>query len=290
MDLDLDTPAGTLHLVVDGADDAPPVLVLHGITQSTRTWDWLVPHLSDRRVVRLDFRGHGRSLREDDGAYAFPGYVDDAVAAVEQLIGGPTVVVGHSLGGATAAALAQQRPDLVAGVVLEDPPLAPPAGDGTPQTLREDSTLLAGFSMMRESVPQLQASGLSEDELAAILGGSPMFGGEVTFGDALHDDAVAAMAAGMLALDARVLDPVLQGTARPSFDPHRALPVPGIVVSADPAAPDRVTQPADLERLAEHSPHVEARVATGCGHLIHDSRTHRHLVLEAVRDLLDRLG
>ena len=43
---------------------APPILVLHGITQSTATWGWLVPHLADtHRVVRLDFRGHGRSGR-----------------------------------------------------------------------------------------------------------------------------------------------------------------------------------------------------------------------------------
>ena len=54
----------TLHVEVDGDDDAPPVVMLHGITMSGRTWDWVVADLADRfRVIRLDFRGHGRSGR-----------------------------------------------------------------------------------------------------------------------------------------------------------------------------------------------------------------------------------
>lgn len=73
-------------------------------------------------VLRLDFRGHGDSDRAP-GAYGMPEYVSDAVAVCEQLAQRPCVVVGHSLGGATAAALAQQRPDLVRAVVLEDAPL-----------------------------------------------------------------------------------------------------------------------------------------------------------------------
>ena len=60
--MELRTDELTLHYEDDGDPGAPPILILHGITQSTATWRWLVPHLvADHRVVRLDFRGHGES-------------------------------------------------------------------------------------------------------------------------------------------------------------------------------------------------------------------------------------
>jgi len=287
--VELRTDDLTLHYEDDGDREAPPVLLLHGITQSTATWAWLVPELADRhRVVRLDFRGHGRSGRTP-GEYHFPGYVADATAICEQVLGTPAVIVGHSLGGGTAAGLAQTRPDLVRGVVLEDPAIMPPpAGGGGPTVDLEGNSLLDGFRLMRESIPRLQASGISPADLAAALRAAPSPSGP-TFGELVTDDALDAMAEGMLQLDASVLDPVFDGSAAPVFDPERPLPVPGVVIAGDPALPDTLVREADLQRLAERSPDVECRVADGCGHLIHDSREHRAMVLAAVGDLLDRL-
>jgi pimeloyl-ACP methyl ester carboxylesterase len=286
--VELRTDDVTLHLEIDGDPDAPPVLVLHGITQSVATWSWLVPHLADtHRVVRLDFRGHGRSGRTS-GRYRFPDYVADAVAVCEQVLGQPAVVVGHSLGGGTGAALAHTRPDLVRGVVLEDPPLFPPPSTEQPVTLAEGNTLLAGFALMRESIPRLQESGIAVDDLAATLRDAPSPTGPA-FGELVHDDALTAMAEALLQLDATVLDPVLDGSSHPVFDPHRELPVPGVVLSADPRLPDAVTQPGDLDLLRTHSPQVDCHVVDGSGHLIHDSRQHRQVVLDAVRDVVARV-
>ena len=286
--MDLQTDDVTLHLEIDGADDAPPVLVLHGITQSTATWGWLVPHLADRfRVVRLDFRGHGRSGRTP-GAYRFPDYVADATAVCEQVLGQPAVVIGHSLGGGTAAGLAQTRPDLVRGVVLEDPAIMAPTAASTESAPLDGNSLLDGFRLMRESIPRLQESGISAADLSATLRDAPSPSGP-TFGELVTDDALDAMAEAMLQLDASVLDPVFDGSHAPVFDPERALPVPGIVIAGDPTLPDTLVREADLARLAARSPEVESRVADGCGHLIHDSRQHRAMVLAAVEDLLARL-
>lgn len=285
--VELRTDDLTLHYEDDGDREAPPLLVLHGITQSSATWGWLVPHLADEhRVVRLDFRGHGRSGRTP-GAYRFPGYVADATAICEEVLGQPAVLVGHSLGGGTAAALAQTRPELVRGVVLEDPAIMAPPTPGEAAAL-EGNTLLDGFRLMRESIPRLQESGMSTADLTAVLRGAPSPSGP-TFGEMLHDDALGAMAEAMLQLDATVLDPVFDGSSAPVFDPHRELPVPGIVVAGDPALPDTIVRQADIARLAERSPKVECRVVAGCGHLIHDSKQHREAVLGAVRDLLARV-
>lgn len=285
--MELRTDELTLHYEDDGDADAPPILLLHGITQSTATWGWLVPHLAvDHRVIRLDFRGHGRSGRTP-GQYVFRGYVADATAICEQVLGKPAVVIGHSLGGGTAAGLAQTRPDLVRGVVLEDPAIMPPVTPGAVAAL-EGNSLLDGFRMMRESIPRLQESGMSAADLANVLRGAPSPTG-VLFGDAVHDDALDAMAEAMLQLDATVLDPVFDGSSVPVFDPERELPVPGIVVAGDPSSPDTIVREPDVARLVQHSPKVECRVVTGAGHLIHDSKQHRQAVLGAVRDLLAKL-
>lgn len=285
--MELRTDELTLHYEDDGDRDAPPILILHGITQSTATWGWLVPHLAEsHRVVRLDFRGHGTSGRTP-GAYSFVGYVADATAICEQVLGKPAVLVGHSLGGGTAAGLAQTRPDLVRGVVLEDPAIMSSPSPGATEAL-EGNTLLDGFRLMRESIPRLQESGMSAADLANILRNAPSPSGPL-FRDAVHDDALHAMAEAMLQLDATVLDPVFDGTSTPVFDPHRELPVPGIVVAGDPASPDTIVREPDRALLAEHSPKIECRVVAGAGHLIHDSKQHRQAVLDGVCDLLSRL-
>jgi esterase len=270
-----------LHVLVDGADDAPPVLLLHGITASVRTWGWLVPDLIDRyRVIRLDFRGHGRSARAP-GQYDLPGYVSDAAATIRQVAGGSCAVVGHSLGGGTAAALAQLHPELVRGLVLEDPPL------GARRDL-DGNTLLDGFRLMRESIPRLQASGIPADVLAGVLADAPSAAGR-SFGELLHVDALAAMAAGMLELDATVLDPVLDGTMEPAYDPARSLAVPTLVITADPSSPDAVCRTADVDGLVAASPHAEVSVRAGASHLVHDELTHRDWFRSEVRAFLDRL-
>jgi pimeloyl-ACP methyl ester carboxylesterase len=285
--VELHTDELTLHYEDDGAAEAPPILILHGITQSTTTWGWLVPQLATaHRVVRLDFRGHGRSGRTP-GAYSFRDYVADATAICERVLGRPAVVIGHSLGGGTAAGLAQTRPELVRGVVLEDPALMPPSPSTEADAL-DGNSLLDGFRLMRESIPRMQEAGMSAADLVELLRLAPSPSGPL-FGDTVHDDALCAMAEAMLQLDAAVLDPVFDGSSAPVFDPDRELPVPGVVLAGDPASPDTIVREPDLARLAKHSPLVERRVVPGAGHLIHDSKEHRQAVLDAVHDLLARL-
>ena len=286
--MELHTDDLTLHYEDDGDPEAPPILVLHGITQSTATWGWLVPHLADaHRVVRLDFRGHGRSGRTP-GAYQFRGYIADATAICERVLGRPAVVVGHSLGGGTAAGLAQTRSELVRGVVLEDPAIMAPTSPSAADAM-EGNSLLDGFRLMRDSVPAMQEAGMSIPDLVALLTQAPSPSGPL-FGEVAHEDALHAMAEGMLQLDASVLDPVFDGSAAPVFDPNRPLPVPGIVLAGDPSSPDTLVREPDLALLAEHSPEVERRVVVGVGHLIHDSKEHRQDVLVAVQDLLARVA
>jgi len=275
-----------LNVVVDGADDAPPILLLHGILGSSQTWDWMVPRLVDNyRVLRLDFRGHGKSDRAP-GAYQVVNYLSDAAAACEQVAGTPCIVIGHSLGGMTAAGIAQTRPELVCGVVLEDAPISVP--DPTAEGAERNS-LMDTFALLRQMIPQMQAAAMAFDDVKAILAASPSSSGGL-LGQVLHDDGVATMAASMLDVDASVLDVVLDGSMTPVFDPGRPLPTPAVAVAADPALPDAVTQPADLARLAIVNPHVATHTLEGANHLIHDTIGQREPFWTIVIDFLDSLS
>jgi pimeloyl-ACP methyl ester carboxylesterase len=223
-------------------------------------------------VLRLDFRGHGASGRAP-GEYSPAGYLSDAVCAIEQVAGRPCAVIGHSLGGVTTAGLAQRHPDLVVAAVMEDPPLglreSSQPVDGATPALDESNSLLAAFRTIRESAPRLQASGITPDVLAGILAGAPSPTGG-TFGELLHPDAVEAMAASLLQVDASVLDPVLTGTIGSFLDADVAFVPPSLIVCADPAKPDAVADPTLAGRFADISPATNVVVLDGAGHLIHD--------------------
>ena len=128
----------SLARIVVGPDDAPTLVLLHGITSSAVSQADAIDHWSalGYRVIAVDARGHGLSPRweSDELERAGEVLVDDAVAVLEDLavqargrraLGLPDapapVVIGHSMGAATAMVVAGRRPELVRGVVLHDP-------------------------------------------------------------------------------------------------------------------------------------------------------------------------
>jgi pimeloyl-ACP methyl ester carboxylesterase len=107
----------------DSGGDGPVVVFLHGVTRRWQDWLSVIPHLTPGwRCIAIDARGHGRSGRTP-GQYRICDYVPDYVDFLNRGLSDPAIVVGHSLGGNLAAALAGAVPERVRGVVLEDPPL-----------------------------------------------------------------------------------------------------------------------------------------------------------------------
>jgi pimeloyl-ACP methyl ester carboxylesterase len=100
--------------------DGPTVALVHGSLDRSAAFARVQRHLDDLRVLRYDRRGYGRSLHLGP-AGSFQTQVDDLAAVLADR---PAVVVGHSLGGVIALALAQQRPDLVTAVVAYESPMA----------------------------------------------------------------------------------------------------------------------------------------------------------------------
>ena len=115
-----------LHAEISGRDDAPVTVVFcHGYCLSQDVWHYQRLALAEEaRLVLYDQRGHGRSGRGDSDRASIDQLGTDlaAVLAATAPGDGQVVLVGHSMGGMTIMALADQRPELfgskVAGVVL----------------------------------------------------------------------------------------------------------------------------------------------------------------------------
>lgn len=264
---------------LDGPDDGPPVLLLHGISSCAETYDFLVPELTEHRLVRVDLRGHGRSDRTP-GEYRLHDYAGDVAAVIEQVVGRAVPIVGHSLGGITAAHVAVTRPDLVTALLLEDPPLF--LGD---PTVFDATPFAVVFPLIRSAIERWQAEGATADEIAAQLADSPSMSGQATMGEENWPDALAAFGIGFARLDTGVYEPVLDGTSLGQFDVAAPIPVPVVLLQ-----PDRALGAAFFDdhatALATTSPQVDIVGVRGVGHLIHDSRTHRDVYLDALRAFL----
>jgi non-heme chloroperoxidase len=118
---EIELPTGvSLEYSEQGDPDGVPVLLLHGGTDSLRSWDPVLPHLpTSIRAIAPSQRGHGDSGRPEDAGYGHADMAADAAALIEALDLGPTVVVGHSMGVWVAERMAIDRPELVLGAVLE---------------------------------------------------------------------------------------------------------------------------------------------------------------------------
>ncbi|HEY3529159.1 MAG TPA: alpha/beta hydrolase [Nocardioides sp.] len=124
--LDVPVAGGTLR-VAAWAGTGGPVLAIHGITSTSRSWPFLAAAL-DNPVFAPDLRGRGRS-NQLPGPAGLAQHAEDCAAVIAATGGVPLVVVGHSMGAFVATVLAVRRPDLVRGLVLVDGGLPFPAAD-----------------------------------------------------------------------------------------------------------------------------------------------------------------
>lgn len=100
---------------------APPVVLIHGSGGAIDWWDELVPLLAEqgRRVIAVDMLGYGGSDKPSSG-YSIESQAGLIAQVLSKLDVEKAAIVGHSLGGRVATALAEGSPDLVAGLAILD--------------------------------------------------------------------------------------------------------------------------------------------------------------------------
>ena len=104
----------------------PPLILLHGLTANGACWT-AVAHVigGDYDVIMPDARGHGKSSVPNYG-YRYEDFANDVVGLIEALRLPPPILIGHSMGGMTAAIVASRNPKLLRCVILADPTFLSP--------------------------------------------------------------------------------------------------------------------------------------------------------------------
>ena len=113
---------GTILNYAEGPDNGPALLLIHGQMVSWEDYADVLPALSGYyHIFAVDVHGHGKSSKDPE-KYSAEAIGKDLAWFLENVIGEPVVVSGHSSGGLLTAWLAANAPENVRGVVLEDPP------------------------------------------------------------------------------------------------------------------------------------------------------------------------
>ena len=105
--------------IEDRPGPGSPVLLLHGgLSNSDSMLDSIGPAINaQHRVLAFDRRGHGRTA-DTDAPFHYDDMASETIAVIEDIVGGPSHLVGWSDGGIVSLLVALRRPDLVDRMVL----------------------------------------------------------------------------------------------------------------------------------------------------------------------------
>ena len=109
---------GDVHTYYEEDGAGEPLVLLHPGLADSRAFEDYVPELAQHfHVFRPDRRGHGRTP-DVEGPITYALMAQDTIAFLEQVVGGPASLLGHSDGAPVALLAALERPDLVRKLVL----------------------------------------------------------------------------------------------------------------------------------------------------------------------------
>jgi pimeloyl-ACP methyl ester carboxylesterase len=115
---DVRLPNGVRLAYVElGNPKGEPLLLLHGYTDSSRSWSLVAPYLSQYRLLIPDQRGHG-AADAPACCYSTSAFADDARLFLDALGLERAAVAGHSMGSMVAIAMAAEYPERVSKIVL----------------------------------------------------------------------------------------------------------------------------------------------------------------------------
>lgn len=258
------------------------MLFLHGVTRRWQSFLPILPSLCHLwQVHAFDFRGHGDSDRKP-GGYCVVDYVREASSYVRQL-GRPIVLYGHSLGALTAAGVAAEVPQLIRGVILEDPPFY------TSKTRHRIVRLVGYYAEMQKLAGSTSPLGELTREVGKLAFEHPDTQ-QVMLLEEVRDSAALRFIASCLAkLDPEVLTPIVEGGWFKSFSWQEVLGqirCPVLLLQGDPTMGGMLTHEDAELASAKIADCVHVYMKEG-NHILHLSRTQE--VLHAVMNFVETL-
>lgn len=247
------------HYTRTGDGRKPPLVLLHGFTDNGLCWFQTARDLEAQYdVIMPDARGHGLSARlqpdeQIDNAA-------DAAGIITALELHKPVVGGHSMGGLTATELGARYPDLMRGLILEDPAWIDPTPDDVP--LRRNPFFEWLSNIENVSLEEVIAFGKTSSPSWADL-------------------EFPAWAASKKQLDKTIFE--LVNVRKPWREFVRSFTVPALLITAD-IAMNAIISPATAQETATLSPHLQIAHVPNAGHNIR--RENYPAFMQAVRAFL----
>jgi pimeloyl-ACP methyl ester carboxylesterase len=235
-----------LNSIVQG--EGPPLLLLHGLFGAAKNLGVIARGLATQaRVISLDLRNHGESAHEAGMGYAT--MAADVAETAASLGITAALLVGHSMGGKTAMALALTRPDLVEKLVVMDiAPVAYNHGNGAYVAAMQAVPLSPGLT--RHAADAALAAAIPEAPLRSFLLNNLVLGPNPHWRVALSEI----------------------GAAMPDIlgwqDPPGATPYTGAALFLRGGASDYVPHSA-FETILARFPAARIESLAGAGHWLH---------------------
>ena len=249
------------HYTRTGDSNKPPLVLLHGFSDSGLCWLPIAQELeAEYDVIMPDARGHGLSVRV--GQSQSINNADDAAGIITALGLTKPVVMGHSMGGIATTELGARYPDLASKLILEDPAWIDPSPDDMP--LRQ--------SPFFEWITKLGNTPV--DEIIAM-------GKQMT--PSWPEAEFPAWAESKKQLDTAVFE--ITRVRGPWRDYVSALAVPTLLITADVAL-NAIVTPEAAQEGASLSPFVQIAHIPNAGHNIR--RENYPAFMQAVRDFLSQ--
>jgi pimeloyl-ACP methyl ester carboxylesterase len=260
-----------------------PIVLLPGLARNWRDFLALIPSLAQSwHVYAVDLRGHGKSGRVPRG-YHSKSYAADVSRLLQELVGEPAVIFGHSLGGMIAMHIAAAHPELVRAVILGDNILSQ-------ASLSQGMypALFAGLHKLARQGGTLQelARGLARIEI-------PLPGVDhlVAIGDIPGNSEAYLLnwAECLQQTDPETLGMTLDGSTQSDFDGEallQAISCPTLILQANPDLGGLMSQ-AEVQRAMQLLARPQLVTFPLLGHALHLQQVHQ--VLKAVTSFLELL-
>lgn len=225
--------------------EGPALVLIHGIGGSSESWAPLFAHFAGRlRVIAWDAPGYGASDLLPEGACTATGYARCLAALLEARGIGTAHIVAHSIGAPVAAALARERPGLVASLALVHPVTG---FGGLPAEKRQELR-----AARLADIEGMTMAAFGKVRAPAILGGRA---------DAAVAEEVARIIATIPEAGYRAMVEVMASSDLAADLP--ALAMPALVLAG---ADDGVAPPASVGAIADALPDAGYEAFPGIGH------------------------
>ena len=231
------------HYTRTGDGSKPSLVLLHGFSDKGLCWLPVARDLeADYDVVMPDAKGHGLSARIQPGQQL--DHATDMAGLITALGLEKPVVGGHSMGGLTATEMGARYPNLISGLILEDPAWIDPSPDDVP--LRQNPFFEWLTNLDKLSLAEVIAFGKTANPLWS-------------------DDEFPAWAASKQQLDKTIFEVV--NIRKPWREFVSAFTVPALLVTAD-VTMNAIVSAATAQEAASLSPNLQIAHVPNAGHNI----------------------